>query len=289
MITAEASDVQSQLLDRSALAELVERLKKLAEQLSILAARHANDPPDGQQMQKLVSKLGQMENAAAQIVAVCGPDGVLVASGQGLLIDADNGLDLVSGGDITSSSLGMTALRAANGLSLFSNEQGAKLTAVAGKIQIQAQSDGMELLAKHVLDIISAGDWINITAKQGVRICAGGSEFVLDAQGIKGRSSSNFEMHANEHQFLGGGAAEANVEREFPELSKLLSEESWIEIALVDCGTPLRGQRYVLTDPEGQRHEGTLDDEGCARVAPISPGQCKVEFPDIGQTVEVTA
>ena len=288
LISAEAASPNGPQLDRNELIDLANRLRKIAEQLSKMASSHANDAPDGEQVNGLVSKISKLDSEAAQVAAIFGPEGVFLGSGQGLLIDGAKGVNVICGTDTRIDSAGSTAIRTAKGLSLFSNEGGTKITTVAGRVQMQAQEDGMELLAKRVLDIISTSDWINISAQQGIRIKGGGSELIIDRQGIKGHTSGNHEMHAATHQTFGpqGGAADLN--REFPELSKLLTEKSWIEIELVDGETPLAGQRFVLFDAEGGKHEGALNERGVARIDSIAPGHCKVEFPDIGESAEVT-
>jgi type VI secretion system secreted protein VgrG len=288
LVTAEASGAENQQLARDEFLDAMTQVKKLAEQLSAMAEKHAKDAAQGPQLAGLVSKLERLNETASQIVALRGADGILVSSGQSFLADAAKDIDIVSGVDTKISAAGMAAIRSAAGLSFFSNERGIKLTAAAGQLQLQAQSDGIELVAKRVLDIISATGWINLTAKQGIRISAGGSEFVLDAQGLRGRTGGAFEVHASEHRLSGAAEGGGSVDHEFPELSRLLTEKSWVEIALVDGQTPLRGQRYILTDPDGQQHQGVLNDQGCARVDGVSTGHCKVEFPDIGKAVEVT-
>lgn len=55
----------------------------------------------------------------------------------------------------------------------------------------------------------------------------------------------------------------------------------WIEINLKDeMGQPVAGERYKVKLPDGTVDEGTLDDQGHARVAGIDPGSCDITFPD---------
>ena len=59
-------------------------------------------------------------------------------------------------------------------------------------------------------------------------------------------------------------------------------ETSWIEIELVgedDKGIP--GEPYRITMPDGTVHNGTLDQDGVARVEGMEPGTCKVTFPQL--------
>jgi type VI secretion system secreted protein VgrG len=60
----------------------------------------------------------------------------------------------------------------------------------------------------------------------------------------------------------------------------------YIEIKLLDMnGNPVPGERYRVTVPDGRVAEGTLDENGYARVEGFDPGQCRIEFPDMDETV----
>jgi type VI secretion system secreted protein VgrG len=87
--------------------------------------------------------------------------------------------------------------------SLFVHQLGMKLIAASGKVQIQAQTDDIELLAQKVLDIISTTGWINLKAKEGIRLNGGGTELVLSAEGIKGFTTGVSHVHAADHQTMG--------------------------------------------------------------------------------------
>ena len=60
-------------------------------------------------------------------------------------------------------------------------------------------------------------------------------------------------------------------------------KKSWIEIELVDEeDNPIPGERYKVTLPDGTTvAEGTLDENGFARVEGIDPGTCKITFPTL--------
>jgi len=60
-------------------------------------------------------------------------------------------------------------------------------------------------------------------------------------------------------------------------------KKSWIEIELVDeDDNPIPGERYKVTLPDGKTvAEGTLDENGFARVDGIDPGNCKITFPSL--------
>lgn len=62
-------------------------------------------------------------------------------------------------------------------------------------------------------------------------------------------------------------------------------KKSWIGIEMVDMeDKPVSGMAYRITLPDGKTvAEGTLDDQGCARVEGMEPGNCKVTFPTLDQ------
>ncbi len=59
--------------------------------------------------------------------------------------------------------------------------------------------------------------------------------------------------------------------------------KDWIEIVLLDTlGNPVPGEPSRVILPDGvTAAEGTLDQNGFARIDGIDPGMCKVIFPEL--------
>ncbi|MEW6762392.1 MAG: PAAR domain-containing protein [Pseudomonadota bacterium] len=75
-----------------------------------------------------------------------------------------------------------------------------------------------------------------------------------------------------------------------PATAALLAEEHWVEFTLTDGdNAPIPHQPYVMTTPNGEQHQGTLDAQGHARVSPVKAGMCTVHFPDLGHSMSVQA
>jgi type VI secretion system secreted protein VgrG len=184
----------------------------LTEQLSKLAQKFTQECPRSGELGQLVDAIQQLEDRGSRIVAVNGPAGIAISSGLHVLIGAATEIDMVSSADTHLSSGGKTIVLSARGTSLFANQGDMKINAVSGKVQIQAQNEALQMLANKVLEIISTTDWINISARKGVRINGGGTELVLSADGIKGYTDGKHEMHAADHQTMGAGGRKA----EFP-------------------------------------------------------------------------
>jgi type VI secretion system secreted protein VgrG len=213
LITAESGGgAEGKQLERTELIRVAGGLQKLGEQLSKLAEKFAQEGPHSDDLRQLIQTVQQLESTNAAIVALHGPSGVAIASGQNVQIGAATSIDICSSEDTYVSSGGRAVVLSARGTSLFANEGDMKLTAVSGKVLIQAQNEALQVLAKKVLEVISTTDWINISAKKGVRINGGGTELVLSSDGIMGYTGGKHEMHAADHQTMGASSRQA----EFP-------------------------------------------------------------------------
>jgi hypothetical protein len=59
---------------------------------------------------------------------------------------------------------------------------------------------------------------------------------------------------------------------------------SWIEIELVgEDNKPIPGEKYLVTLPDNTVQEGTLDQNGWARLEGFEDGDCKIAFPDLDE------
>lgn len=61
-------------------------------------------------------------------------------------------------------------------------------------------------------------------------------------------------------------------------------ETSWIEIELVgEDDQPIAGEKYKVVLPDDTVAQGTLDQNGWARIEGFEKGSCKVSFPNLDQ------
>jgi type VI secretion system secreted protein VgrG len=133
--------------------------------------------------------------AGAAGVAVTTPATAHLTGGQHVALTSGENVSIAAGKSFLAS--------VSEKFSVFAHRMGIKLIAASGKVQVQAQNDELELLAKKVLSIISTTDWINITAKQGIRLNAGNSQFVVSADGINGFTPGSNLIHAASHDTMG--------------------------------------------------------------------------------------
>ena len=180
---------------------------------------------------------------------------------------------------------------------LFVQNAGMRIVAASGDIDVQALSNSIKLLAK--LDIVQSANRITINAKEELVINGGGSYVKLAEGSIELGTSGSFTAHATRHSLLSAKSMSVNAPILAAQhgssvsseqvLQELIENDSWVEFKLVDQNGPLGGERYVLTEPGGTKITGKVDNEGVARVGKIKAGRCKVEFPDLGYSMEVVA
>lgn len=91
---------------------------------------------------------------------------------------------------------------------------------------------------------------------------------------------------AREREGESGEGGSQNAEPHRPPTTEEQEQEksSWIEIEMVDeADEPVAGMVYRITLPDDTVADGTLDENGFARVEGIVPGTCRVSFPDLDQ------
>ncbi len=137
------------------------------------------------------------------ILLVASPDGIGLTTPKGVHTHAGAGLTLSSGTD-TSIAAGKSLLASvAEKISLFAFKAGIKLFSAKGKVEVQAQSDDLDLIAEKVARLLSTSGRVEIHAKDEVLISAGGSFIRINASGITHGTAGTWEAKASQHAMTG--------------------------------------------------------------------------------------
>lgn len=96
-------------------------------------------------------------------------------------------------------------------VSLFAHKLGMRLISGHGKIEIQAQSDGIDVLADKVLRIISAKERVEITAADEILLTGGGSFIRINKSGITEGTKGEFVVHAKNRKMTGPDSMEVPI------------------------------------------------------------------------------
>ncbi|MCW7764681.1 type VI secretion system Vgr family protein [Photorhabdus luminescens] len=107
------------------------------------------------------------------------PSGIAQVTPGNLQISAGENLITTVGCDADMSIMKRFRLAVGNGLSLFTRTLGLKLLAASGRVEIQAQTDAVDVLAQQALTLASQQDRVTVSAKTELRLECGGAYISL--------------------------------------------------------------------------------------------------------------
>ncbi|HEG1825607.1 TPA: type VI secretion system tip protein VgrG [Enterobacter cloacae] len=192
---------QGQVLEMTAIKRQLSDALSLAESLSNILETANIAPLDNCSQQTL---LQQSVDTLQQPVIVAGaPAGIVLSSPQHIQFSSNQNQILTAGGDTEISALKRIALVAKKAVVVFAHEMGMKLVAAAGKIEIQAQTDGIDITAAKGLTITSTEDEILITAKKKITVQCGGSYLTIDPTKIEHGTQGDFKVKSADFDYAG--------------------------------------------------------------------------------------
>ncbi|OQS45473.1 type VI secretion system Vgr family protein [Chromobacterium violaceum] len=158
----------------------------LQHQLDALAAWEAGSNTDKD------AKTAKEQEGQQPLLILSGPAGIASVTEQSQTVSAGTNLNLVAQRDANHTTGRRWIHNVGKSISLFvagvKDKIGMKLIAAKGKVQIQAQSDAMELTADKDVTITSCKQRIEINAKKEILFTAGGAYFRI--------AGGNIEVHA---------------------------------------------------------------------------------------------
>ncbi|WP_139092865.1 DUF2345 domain-containing protein, partial [Pseudomonas sp. AU11447] len=144
---------------------------------------------------------------------------------------------------------------------LFVRKLGMKLIANQGAVQIQAQNDRMEILARQGLDIVSTEDEIHITAKKKIVLNAGGTYIRMDNCGIESGTQGDYLIKSAHFDFQGPASMPA-THPQYPRLESTQRIKVRISRAPTAPQSTWAGMPYTLYADGAPLEKGVLDKSG---------------------------
>ncbi|MBN6527686.1 type VI secretion system protein [Acinetobacter pittii] len=178
--------------------------------LSELAKNQQTDPLEV--LDHLKTFLDQIEQrdrdkAAAfkqAIMVLSAPNSMALTSNENIHLSADGHISQTAGDSINLSTQKNFIAHAQNKISFFAAQDGARMYAGKGKIELQAQSDGTDIIARKGIQIISTEDRIEITSPKEIILTADGSQLKINSSGIFPVTGGKLEVKAGQHLFMSG-------------------------------------------------------------------------------------
>ncbi|TDR26460.1 DUF2345 domain-containing protein, partial [Hydromonas duriensis] len=199
---------------------------------------------------------GQTKEFTAPHLLMHGVAGVQVTTPQSVHIASGQHTALTSGQDLSVSVGKRLAASVAKGVSFFTQSLGIKLFAAKGPVEIQAQSDNIEVIAEKIIKIISAKKSIEIAAKEEVLITAGGSYIRINKSGIEEGTPGQWKAWAADHDLPGPKA----LPYKMPKFEGDFSHQ--FEIKNENTGKLLSNLPYFIECGNGLTFSGITDENG---------------------------
>ncbi|TXT98261.1 type VI secretion system tip protein VgrG [Enterobacter hormaechei] len=119
-------------------------------------------------------------------IAQVTPASIQVSAGENLIVTAGQNADISIAKKLT--------LAVGDILSLFAHKLGIKMYASEGKVDIQAQSDALNLFAKEKLSVASSDNSVVISAKKEILLVCGGAFIQLSDAGVEVGTGKNVTL-----------------------------------------------------------------------------------------------
>jgi type VI secretion system secreted protein VgrG len=183
----------------AALAQLQSALSRVTALVDASAAANAT-PADKATQASLKDALDQLKGAG---LIASAPDGIALATPRSIQHAAGDNVMLTAGQHVDVSAVKRFTLAAGDLISLCAHKLGLKLFAARGKVEIQAQNDGLDLFASKQLHIASADEDVLITGRSKAAMASGGASVTAEGGSVVIVCPGDFKIRAASFSFEG--------------------------------------------------------------------------------------
>ncbi|WP_217487388.1 type VI secretion system Vgr family protein, partial [Acinetobacter oleivorans] len=210
--THKQDQAQGVHLDANEAKQQIEGGLSNAKALSEVAKNQQTDPLDMlENIQTFLEVLKQEDPKKAAefqsaVMLLASSKSIAVSSNEDIHLSANGQLTQSAGDSINISTQKNIVSHASQKISLFAAQEGARLFAGQGKVEIQAQADGLDVIARKGIQITSTEDTVFITSPTEINLTANGSQVKLNGSGIFPVTGGKLEVKAGQHLFMGGSS-----------------------------------------------------------------------------------
>ncbi|HBH7342382.1 TPA: type VI secretion system tip protein VgrG [Escherichia coli] len=275
-ISADAQDkAQGQVLDMQAAIAQLENALSIAKNLSQaaeVAKAHSADLSGHESLNKALSEL-----AGAGIV-LSAPKGVGVVSPRAVRLGSgESSVGLMAGTNVDLSAMKKITLAAGESVGIFAHKKGIKLYANQGKVEAEAQNDGMHLTSRKEMEICSTESRVEITAKEELVLSCGGAYIKLSNGGVEIGGPRNILLKSSNVQKMGALSLLAQM-AELPESYNPLQYKGKFQVIDEITKEPLTNTNYAIKREDGSVEYGVTDDNGYTHQVKNDESSEKIEI-----------
>ena len=255
---------------KEAIAQL-ENALSIAKSLSSAAEGADALPADTASQQTLNAVLKELAEPGIILNA---PEGVSITSPQAVrMASGSASVGIMSQQNTDISALKRFTVAAGEAVSVLARKAGMKLFAAKGKVEIQAQDDALEAIAKKD---------VTVTSVEGKVVITGATELVVNCDGAFMKlAGGNMELGAPGNILLKCANVQkmgsADYDAPKPELPQGYSENFIAQDK--ETGDILANTRYRITTADGSVYEGRTDSDGkTAEIFGATKSQINIEL-----------
>jgi type VI secretion system secreted protein VgrG len=155
---------------------------------------------------------GSANSFSQPVMLMASPAAMGLSTQKSLHAAATEHVNLVSGGSTYVSSAKSWVASVGEMLSFFVQNAGIKLFAGKGKVEVQAQSNNIELTADKTVKVISTADSVNVLAQKEITLSAGGATIRIAGGNIYVHAPGTIEVKGAQHVFDGPAGDNASAQ-----------------------------------------------------------------------------
>lgn len=197
------------------------------------------------------------------LMLLASPNGIALTTPEDIILQASQDIAESAQGSINLSAQKNIVGHAQDKISLFAAQKGLRAFAAKGKLELQAQDDAIEAIARKVIKLISTEDKIEITSPKEIVLTAGGSQLKINGSGVFSTTGGKFESKAGQHLFTGG----ATVNAQLPKMPESGMYSMRFDLSKIFDTTILNGMKYKLINHSKKiEAEYEFSQESSARI-----------------------
>jgi len=208
------------------------------------------------------------------LLLLASPNGIALTTPEDIILQASQDIVTSAQGSMNLSAQKNIVAHAQEKISLFAAQKGFRAFAAKGKVEIQAQDDAIEAIARKVIKLISTEEKIEITSPKEIVLTAGGSQIKINAQGIFTTTGGKFESKAGQHEFTNG----EKLSYEIPQLPNTVLYSNKLDIYDLFWESDLNQLSYKAFIPDTNAFvSGQIDEHGrTGRISTADPSKVQV-------------
>ena len=208
------------------------------------------------------------------LMLLASPNGIALTTPENIILQASQDIAESASGSINLSAQKNIIGHAQDKISLFAAQKGFKAYAAKGKLELQAQDDAIEAIAKKVIKLISTEDKIELTSPKEIVLTAGGSQLKINADGVFSTTGGKFESKAGQHLFTSG----AKVSYEVPQLPNTPTFSNRLDVYDLFWASDFSQLSYKAFIPDTNSFtSGTIDEHGrTGKINTADPAKVQV-------------